>query len=246
MSETGLFSCIAGSREGSMSKCILAVGPHPDDVEGGMGGTAIKLSRMGYEVHVVDLTNGEPTPHGSPEIRRTEWEKASAILELKSREVLDLPNRYLMDTIEARIKLAEVIRRRRPDMLFIPWWEDAHPDHTQATKIAEAARFYAKLTKTNMAGEPWYTPRIFYYICSHLVTYMEPAFIFDVSDTHDDKMRACRAYESQFAYDEQRWNDVSGLFCSYGRYYGELIGTRYGEPFAAREKLGLLDLKDVI
>jgi len=229
-----------------MPKRILAVGPHPDDVEGGMGGTALKLSRMGYDVHVVDLTNGEPTPHGSPEIRKAECEKASAILEVKSRQVLDLPNRYLMDTVEARIKLAEVIRLTRPDILFIPWWEDAHPDHIQATKIAEAARFYAKFTKTDMAGEPWYTPRVFYYICSHLIKYMEPAFIFDVTDTHDKKMLACRAYESQFAYDEQRWDDVGGLLLSYGRYYGQLIGTSFGEPFAAREKLGLLDLRDVI
>ena len=229
-----------------MTKCILAVGPHPDDVEGGMGGTAIKLSRMGYDVHVVDLTNGEPTPHGSPEIRHREAQRATELLGIRSRTVLDLPNRYLMDTVEARIKLAEVIRLKRPDMMFIPYWEDAHPDHVQAMRIAEAARFYAKFTKTDMAGDPWYPPKLFYYICSHLRTYMDAAFIFDVTDVHDEKMRACRAYESQFAYDDARWERISGLIAGDGRYYGELIGVEYGEPFAAKEKLGLTEIRDVI
>ena len=229
-----------------MGKCILAVGPHPDDVEGGIGGTLIKLSRMGCDVHVVDLTNGEPTPHGSPEIRRSEWEQASAILGVRSRTVLDLPNRYLMDTIDARTKLAEVIRLKRPEIMLVPYWEDAHPDHVQATRIAEAARFYAKFTKTSMAGEPWYPARIFYYICSHLRVYMEPAFIFDVSDVHDLKMEACHTYQSQFAYDEERWKMIGGLIGAYGRYYGELIRVQFGEPFAAKEKLGLRDIRDVV
>lgn len=228
-----------------MAKRILAVGPHPDDVEGGMGGTAIKLGRMGCEVHVVDLTNGEPTPHGSPEVRRTEWERASGILGIASRTVLDLPNRYLMDTVDARTKLAEVIRQKRPDILFIPYWEDAHPDHIQATRIAEAARFYAKFTKTDMPGEPWYPSRICYYLCTHLRIYMEPVFILDVSDVHEQKMQACHAYASQFAYSEERWKAVSDLISGYGRYYGELIGVQYGEPFASKEKLGLRDIRDI-
>ncbi|NQT21132.1 MAG: bacillithiol biosynthesis deacetylase BshB1 [Planctomycetes bacterium] len=229
-----------------MSKTILAVGPHPDDVEGGIGGTIIKLSRMGYAVHIVDLTNGEPTPHGSPAIRKKEWEKSSEILGIESRTVLDLPNRYLMDSVEARIKLAEVIRLKRPDVMFVPYWEDAHPDHIQATKIAEAARFYAKLTKTDMAGEPWYPSKLFYYICSHLRVYMDPAFILDVSDVHKEKMIACKTYGSQFAYDEQRWKFISGLINAYGLYYGQLIRAEYGEPFAAKENLALSDIRDIL
>ena len=70
-----------------------------------MGGRILKLVALGYDVHILDLTNGEPTPHGSPEIRKSEWEKATTLLGIKSRTVLDLPNRYLMDGIEARKRL---------------------------------------------------------------------------------------------------------------------------------------------
>jgi len=233
-------------REITMAATILAVGPHPDDVEGGIGGTLIRLAQLGCDVHVVDLTNGEPTPHGSPETRRTEWEASSRILGIASRTVLDLPNRYLVDSVEARTKLAEVIRLRRPDFMFIPYWEDVHPDHVQATRIAEAARFYAKLARTTMAGEPWYPPRVFYYICSHLHVYMPPAFIFDVSDVHEQKMQACKAFASQFAYDDARWARIGGLISAYGRYYGELIGVQFGEPLAAKENLGLRDIRDIV
>jgi len=229
-----------------MKKCILAVGPHPDDVEGGIGGTLIKLARLGHETHVVDLTNGEPTPHGSPEIRKQEWERASEIIGIKSRTVLDLPNRYLMDGVDARLKLAEVYRLKRPDVLLIPYWEDAHSDHIQATKIAEAARFYAKFTKTDMAGEPFYPPRLLYYICSHLHVHMPPAFVLDITDVFDEKLQACKTYRSQFAYDEERWKMIGGLFENYGRYYGGLVGVRYGEPFAAKEPLGLSDFRDIL
>ena len=108
---------------------VLAIGPHPDDVEGGMGGSIIKFLKLGHEVHILDLTNGEPTPHGTPEIRSEECDKATALLGVSGRTNLDLPNRYLFDNIESRNKLAEVIRRVRPHIMFLPYWEDAHPDY---------------------------------------------------------------------------------------------------------------------
>lgn len=144
-----------------MKITILAISPHPDDVEGGMGGSIIKFLKLGHEVHIVDLTDGEPTPHGTPEIRREECKKATDLLGLTNRTTLDLPNRYLFDNVESRKKVAEVIRVVKPDILFLPYWEDAHPDHIQTTQIGEAARFYAKLTKTDLAGEPWYPGRLF-------------------------------------------------------------------------------------
>ena len=225
---------------------ILAVGSHPDDVEAGMGGSIIKFLKLGHQVHIVDLTSGEPTPHGTLELRGEECNKASALLGVSGRTNLDLPNRYLFDNIESRNKLAEVIRRVRPHLMFLPYWEDSHPDHIQATQIGEAARFYAKLTKTDLAGEPWYPGRILYYLWSHQRVHLTPAFIVDISDEFENKVEAAKSYKSQYAYDEERWQTVKGAMLSSGLYFGSLIGTRYGEPFASREKLGLRDIRDLI
>ena len=225
---------------------ILSMGSHPDDVDAGMGGSIIKLVNLGYEVHILDLTNGEPTPFGDPDTRKKEWEKAATILNVKSRTVLDLPNRYLFDTIEARKKVAEVIRKIRPQILFIPYWEDAHPDHIQAVQICEAARFYAKLTKTDMLYEPWYPKHIFYYHWSHLNLHIQPAFILNISEEYDDKVMAVKSFQSQFRYSKEQWQRVENRMESICRYFGSLIGVKYGEPFAKREKIGLSDIRDII
>ena len=225
---------------------ILAVSTHPDDVEAGMGGSIIKFLKSGHDVHIVDLTNGEPTPHGTPEKRREECEKATGLLGVSDRTNLDLPNRFLFDNIESRNKLAEVIRRVRPHIMFLPYWEDAHPDHIQAIQIGEAARFYAKLTKTDLAGEPWYPGRILYYLWSHQRVHISSAFIVDISEEFESKVEAAKSYKSQYAYSEERWQIVNRTMHSCGQYFGSLIGTRYGEPFASREKIGLRDIRDLI
>ena len=117
---------------------------------------------------MLDLTSGEPTPHGSPEIRARETAAATKILGLDWRENLGLPNRSLEATIENRAKLAGVIRQQRPRWLFAPYWIDAHPDHVAATQLVEAARFWAKLTKTDLPGAPHHPERIYNYYCVHL------------------------------------------------------------------------------
>ena len=140
---------------------ILVVAPHPDDAEVGMGGAILKFRAEGLAVGVLDLTNGEPTPHGSPEIRQRETAEATKVLKLEWRENLGLPNRSLEPTLEARAKLATVFRRTRARWIFAPYWLDAHPDHVAATQLVEAARFWSKLTKTYRPGEPFYPERIF-------------------------------------------------------------------------------------
>ncbi len=225
---------------------ILAISTHPDDVECGMGGSIIRFLKLGHRVHIVDLTSGEPTPHGTSELRREECKMATSLLGVAERTTLELPNRYLFDNVESRNKVAEVIRKVRPDILFLPYWEDAHPDHIQAMRIGEAARFYAKLTKTDLEGEPWYPGRVFYYLWSHLKVHLSPAFIIDISDEFEKKLEAVKSYKSQFVYSEERWKDVSRTLHSDGQYFGLLIGTQYGEPFVSREKLGLRDIRDIL
>lgn len=225
---------------------ILILGTHPDDVDAGMGGTIIKLSSLGHNIHIVDLTNGEPTPYGNPDTRKKEWEIASSLLHVQTRTVLDLPNRYLFDSVEARKKVAQEIRKLKPDILFLPYWEDAHPDHIQSTQICESARFYAKLTKTDMQYEPWFPKKIFYYLWSHLNIHISPAFIIDISSEFNNKLSAVKAFKSQYMYNDEQWERVKNKIYSICQYYGYLIGVKYGEPFACREKLGLADVRDLV
>ena len=172
---------------------ILALGPHPDDVEIGMGGTVLALRAAGHAVTLCDLTNGEPTPIGTPERRAREAAAAASLLGVR-RVTLEFPNRYLQDTVEARNRVAEVIRDVRPDLLFVPYWEDAHPDHIAAAALGEAARFYAKLTKTTIAGEPHYPRRVIHFLSTHYRLHVRPSFIIDISAHIDTKMAAVSAY----------------------------------------------------
>src|SRR6516165_7191946 len=128
---------------------VLAVGPHPDDLEITCGGTLAKLVRQGYRVGVLDLTTGEPTPRGSVETRAREAESARQVLGVPLRINLGLPNRELMDCPPSRFALATLFRRLRPTLVIGTAGRTpaASPDHHQAHLLIEAARFYSQLTK---------------------------------------------------------------------------------------------------
>ena len=221
---------------------ILVIGPHPDDQELGMGGSIAKLARQGHRVHLVDMTNGEPTPLGTPQRRAAEAAAAAKILGVE-RTNLGLPNREVVHTVKARHKLAAVIRVHRPDWMFLPYPVDAHPDHVATTRIGEDARFDAKLTKSSIPGEPWYPKRIIYYYCTHLRMNFEPTFFLDVSGQIETKIAAVRAYESQFVENN---SPVVEMVRTMNGYYGGRIGTDYAEAFFAHEALGLSGLDQLI
>jgi bacillithiol biosynthesis deacetylase BshB1 len=226
---------------------MLVISPHPDDAELGMGGAIVKLLSEGHAVGVLDLTDGEPTPRGSREIRARETKAATDILGLSWRGNLGLPNRQLEPTLQAREQLAGVIRRTRPRWLFAPFWVDAHPDHVAATQLIEAARFWAKLTKTHLEGQPHHPQRIFYYYCVHLKLAATPAFVLDISQQWAQKIAAIECYQSQFV---QGRPSTPPTFLDRLRdqaaYWGQLIGTQYGEPFACREPVGLTSLAGLV
>lgn len=232
-----------GKRSGIRN--VLVISPHPDDAELGIAGTMLTLAAAGHTIHLLDMTDGEPTPKGDPTTRANEAARAAKILGVASRTTLDLPNRYLMDSLDARTKVAEVIRRIRPDALLVPYWEDSHPDHVQTSIICDAARFQAKYTKTKMAGEPWFAPRIFYYLCSHLKLQFVANIIVDVSAHWPRKIDAAKSYVSQFQDDDGTF-PVIDLITDYAKYYGALIHADYGEPLAVREPIGVLDFRDII
>src|ERR1700683_4703054 len=112
---------------------ILVIATHPDDAEIGVGGTLVRAGRSGLRTGILDLTNGEPTPHGSPELRAQETLAARAQLGIAWRQNLGLPNRRVEATLEARRALAGVLRVVRPRFVFAPYWDDSHPDHVAAS-----------------------------------------------------------------------------------------------------------------
>ncbi len=226
---------------------ILVVAPHPDDAELGMGGAIVKMIQAGRRVGILDLTDGEPTPFGSPEIRAQETAKATEILGVAWRQNLGLPNRSLQHTLETRGKLAEVFRATRPDWLFAPYWVDAHPDHLAATELVEAARFWSKLSHTDFAGEAWHPKRVYFYYCVHLKLAATPAFILDISHEWETKLDSIKAYTSQFvtgreadhpSFLDQLQHEAAN--------WGRLIGVAYGEPFDCREPIGLRGFDNLI
>jgi len=226
---------------------VLVVSPHPDDAELGMGGAIIKLLARGFRVGILDLTSGEPTPFGSLEVRAQETERASRVLGISWRENLGLPNRSLQATLEARAKLAAVFRQQKPRWIFAPYWIDAHPDHVATAELVEAARFWAKLTKSDLPGEPYYPERIFHYYCVHLRIIPQPAFILDISDVWERKMEAIRCYRSQFIVGRpQESPTFLDRLRDQAATWGWAIGTEYGEPFASREPVGLASLENLI
>lgn len=226
---------------------MLVVAPHPDDAELGMGGTIAKMIGEGMRVGVLDLTTGEPTPHGSEERRREETHVATEALGLTWRGNAGLVNRELQHTLEARRRVASYFRVLRPRWIFAPYWNDAHPDHVAATEMIEAARFWSKLSKTDMPGQRYHPERVYYYFCIHLRLAVQPDWIVDISDHWPAKRASIQAYRSQFIEGrptepptmiDQLENDAAN--------WGRLINRRYGEPFATKEPLAIASLRDLI
>ena len=222
---------------------ILVVGPHPDDQELGMGGTIAKLTEQGHDVLLLDMTNGEPTPHGAPQTRAVEAANAAEILGVK-RRLLDLPNRVLEHNIESRHLVAGVIREHQAQIVFAPYFQDAHPDHVATTRIVEDARFDAKLTKIDLPGEPIYPKWLFYYYCTHLRWVADPNFLFDITGYEDRKRDSIVAYETQFVI-PQRNRRVVEWIKSANEYLGSRIGVTSAEPFYTKEPIGLTGLESL-
>lgn len=215
---------------------IACIGSHPDDVELAMGGTIFLLKKHNHKILLIDLTNGEPTPFGDIETRKRESTKAAEIMNV-DRITLTQPNRYLQDTIEARKELAKVFREFKPDLLFTHYEFDVHPDHKAANSITEAARFYSKLTKSDIPGEPFFPKKILYYFPNHVQIQLLPSFCADITDYIEHKEKVLKTYESQFIK-SGKMSMIEELMET-NRYYGIRIGALFAEPFYSRETLNI-------
>jgi bacillithiol biosynthesis deacetylase BshB1 len=231
---------------------ILIVGPHPDDQELGMGGAIARFAAQGHRVLLLDVTNGEPTPHGTVETRLREATEAAAILSPPGnpvyRRLLDLPNRFVTHMIDARHKVAGAIRAHQAEIMFVPYPHDAHPDHRAVTRIVEDARFDAKLTGLSMPGDegapPIYAKWLFYYFATHLRIVPNPSFCIDITPHFEQKMASIRAYHSQFGVNPRNRAVVDWVRAQ-GVYFGSRIGTPAAEPFWSPEPLGLSGLGEL-
>lgn len=229
-----------------MNLDALVVAPHPDDAELGMAGAILGMINDGMSVGILDLTDGEPTPHGDLETRAKETVAASEVLGIAWRENLGLPNRSLQATLAARQQLANVFRRVRPRWLFAPYWTDAHPDHVAAVSLIEEARFWAKLTKSTLEGEPFHPQRIYHYFSVHLRIATTPDFVLDITDMWPLKREALRCYQSQFVTGRAHERPpLLDRLQTAAAFWGQMIGAEYGEPFACREPVGLCSLRDL-
>lgn len=226
---------------------LLVVAPHPDDAEISVGGTIVRSIQAGLRVGILDLTSGEPTPFGTLEKRKTETEAASRALGVAWRQNLGLPNRQLEADLPSRRRLAEVFRTTRPRIILGPYWEDVHPDHVAASQLVDAARFWAKLSRSDLAGEPFWPPRLYHFWSIHLRIHPKPAFVVDISDAIEPKMKSIACYASQFSEGRQPvfptpLDDIRDR----ARYWGWSIGKAYAEPFASREEIGVSGLTSLM
>jgi bacillithiol biosynthesis deacetylase BshB1 len=242
---------------------ILVVGPHPDDQELGMGGAIIRLAEQGHRVLLLDITNGEPTPFGDPATRAREAKAALAHLSPADgppvrRLCLEMSNRFVTHSIEARHQVAGVIRAHQADVVFTPYFQDAHPDHIAVTRIVEDARFDAKLSKIDMPEpppaidaegnetpmpvlDPLYPRWLFYYYATHLRWVADPNFLIDITGCVERKIDSINAYHTQFVLPEKNRKVVEWVGAA-ATYLGSRIGTDAAEGFFTKEPIGLTAL----
>jgi len=221
-----------------MTVDALAIAAHRDDVEQTCGGTLLKLAEAGRHTAILDLTAGEMGTRGTPEQRAVEATEAARILQVGWRETLGLPDARVENSLDNRVKVAAVIRQLRPALVLLPYWEGRHPDHYTAAKLGYEACFLAGLRKLDTPGEPHRPKKIIY---STLYADVRPSFVVDISAQFERRLQALLAYHSQ--YDDQP--EGGNLFPSQqqvrerveamARFYGMMVGARYGEPFLLKE-----------
>jgi bacillithiol biosynthesis deacetylase BshB1 len=236
---------------------ILAFAAHPDDIEMSCGATIAKYTSMGKKAGIVDFTQGQMGTRGTPELRLQEALKAAEILNLAARENLGFEDIYFTNDIEHQLKVVEMIRKYKPEIVFANAESDRHPDHAKAAEVVKAAVFLSGLSKlsTKQDGqeqEPWRPKRIYHYIQS---TMLEPDFILDVSDYWEQRNEAIYAFGSQVhnpnsgLKDEQTYissPEFMLMLDARGKMLGQSIGVKYGEGFRVNGNLGAKDLFSLI
>jgi bacillithiol biosynthesis deacetylase BshB1 len=237
------------SNGGPMKLDLLAIAPHPDDVELTCGGTMIKMAQAGYRTGIVDLTQGETGTRGTPETRLREAARAGKIMGVQVRRNLGLPDAHLHVCEEYKMAIAEVVRELEPHTVILPYWEGRHPDHYTAAILGYEACFIAGLKNYALSGEAF---RPFKIIYAAAYANVIPTFAVDITKQYDRRKRAILAYESQFRpplKEKQKKSKVvlpldeleERMTLTAGSY-GRMIGVKYAEGFVAKEILRIDDV----
>src|SRR5271156_3212414 len=214
---------------------ILAVAAHRDDVEQTCGGTLLKMKSIGLRTGILDLTQGEAGTRGSADERAAEAAEAGRLLQVDSREALDIPDGRVENAYENRIKIVQVLRRLRPRVVILPYWAGRHPDHYTSSTLGYEACFLAGLAKLD-TGSPPHRP--FKIVYASLYADVRPSFVVDISDHVETRFAALMAYRSQ--YESQSSGnrlfvpeeEIRERTFAMGRHYSLLSGGRYAAPFA--------------
>ncbi len=228
---------------------LLAIAAHPDDVELTCGGTLLKAADQGYKTGILDLTAGELGTRGTPETRLKEAGKAARILRVAHRENLGLPDAGLEVSKAYKLAVARRIRALKPRTVILPYWEGRHPDHYMAARLGYEGCFLAGLKRLPIEGEAFRPFKILY----STVYYRDvrPTFVVDITRYFDRRYRAILAYHSQFrpmGKDKQSKVDIPLDRLHHevnliARYYGQMAGGEYAEPFLVKE---VMQVEDVV
>ncbi len=238
---------------------ILAVAAHPDDAEITCGGLLIKSASRGYKTGVLDLTRGEMGTRGDADDRARELARAAEIMGLSYRGNLEMPDSAVEYTQDNKLKIAQVVRDMRPDLVILPHWIQRHPDHLACSRLGYDACFLAGLLKAPLAGEPHRPKKILYVSYFRNTDY---SFLVDISDVMRKKLEAVAAYTSQFGTslsvadmlslgadelhersDRNRADVfhpgvvIYDLMLTRSRALGQLVGVRFAEAYTVKEQL---------
>jgi bacillithiol biosynthesis deacetylase BshB1 len=227
---------------------IAGICAHPDDAELVMGGTLALEARRGRRVALVDLTRGESGSRGTPQQREAEAAEAARMLGVAHRESLGLPDGALSPTTEQKDTLVAALRRLRPRVVIAQHWDQRHPDHAAASRIVYEASFLAGLKNYKPElGAPFRPFKIAYTPGVTEPAEIPPSFVVDITPAWDTKMKAIRAFASQFT--PEPGETVSLPFDRFqhavevaARRQGQRIGVDFGEAFVTRETLQVEDL----
>ena len=226
---------------------LLAIAPHPDDVELTSGGTMIKMAQAGYRTGILDLTRGETGTRGTPETRLREAARAAKIMGAKVRRNLGLPDAHLQVCDEYKAAIAEVIREFEPRTVILPYWEGRHPDHYTAGRLCYEACFIAGLKSYPLAGDAFRPFKILY---AAAYSDARPTFCVDITKQHERRRQAILSYASQFRPVKKDHrskvslplDELEGRMNDTARYYGRMIGVKYAEGFVVKEVMEIDDL----
>lgn len=225
---------------------VLFFAAHPDDIELSCGGTVIKFVKSNKRAGIIDLTRGELGTRGTAKIRHSEVEKASKVMGIEVRENMHLPDGNIEINLKNKTDVIKIIRHYKPEIIFLPYPDDRHPDHINSSNLIKDAAFYSGLQKieTKKGGKiqkPHRPKKNIYFMQSYT---FEPSFIIDISDEFNKKMEAIRCYSSQFYNPNSKEpntfisdkNFIEHLEAR-AKFYGFQIGAKYGEPFYMKEKV---------